>query len=338
MTSLLINEIDTDARLCQDLVTTATMFFNGSESKPEVFILDLYDWYYTEDQETTAIFVDEFMRQGVRLRDLSSCPEILTTEVTNHLLSFTSKLQTKLYLNRLRVTIKLLTDLLTSSYDLAEKTRDTYEYITRLYKGQEQGPSCDEYEWARFAAASRDIKRFLFDLDSLPVSSFIILNVLCDLAGHDMPPLPYLEELRFFRPFRSARFADIVVSTDTSPPDIVGLNTATCELSHTTPDYPKPPRQAALAMYFFYRHHTEELPPFKTMEMKKEYERAAEPYGLSGKNFQIHYNRLGKTENRIAEGNRKALKEAIEMLHNYPKSLAMAKDELNTAITRKPLT
>jgi len=98
------------------------------------------------------------------------------------------------------------------------------------------------------------------------------------------------------------------------------------------------PSQPSLALFYYYCHEKGCLPPFQSGRLVKEYKQAVEPYKLSWKSFQQHYNRFTDKKQRMAAGNLTALREAIKMLAEYPLALDMAQDELTTIETRKPLT
>ncbi|MVM35876.1 hypothetical protein GO755_38030 [Spirosoma sp. HMF4905] len=96
--------------------------------------------------------------------------------------------------------------------------------------------------------------------------------------------------------------------------------------------------QAQLALFYFYCHQKDSLPPFPSGKLVQAYKDATAPYNLAWKPFQQHYNRFKKRANRLAESNRKALLEAIKMLQDYPEVLELAKDDLKVAQTRNPIT
>ncbi|WP_146619074.1 hypothetical protein [Spirosoma telluris] len=97
--------------------------------------------------------------------------------------------------------------------------------------------------------------------------------------------------------------------------------------------------QASLALFYYYCHEKKCLPPFVAGKMEKSYKEATDFYGLSWKPFQQFYNRFCKSRNdRLSIENRQALKNAIQLLNDYPEALELAKDELSIAETRNPLT
>ncbi len=97
-------------------------------------------------------------------------------------------------------------------------------------------------------------------------------------------------------------------------------------------------RQSQLAMFYFYCHETNSLPPFPAGQIVESYKNVTAPYGLAWKPFQLAYNRFKKRDERLADGNRPAFLAAIEMLKDYPPALKLAQDDLKTAKTRNPLT
>ncbi|GAB3688555.1 hypothetical protein GCM10027592_03660 [Spirosoma flavus] len=92
--------------------------------------------------------------------------------------------------------------------------------------------------------------------------------------------------------------------------------------------------QEALALFYIYGQKKKNIAEFQSGKMVSEYKNAVMPYGLSWKNFQIHFLRLQKTDERMVKENLAHIKKAIIMLENFPEAKAMALDELNTIKTR----
>lgn len=124
------------------------------------------------------------------------------------------------------------------------------------------------------------------------------------------------------------------------------INEENTELSQSSKagDWPKrlflgdKVRQATLALCYYYCHNSGELKPFQAGIREQEYEDVANEYNLSGKRFQLHYNKFAKTAARLESSNIKYLRDAIHLLAKYPKAKEQAETELRIAKTRNPVT
>ncbi len=92
--------------------------------------------------------------------------------------------------------------------------------------------------------------------------------------------------------------------------------------------------QGALALFYYYGQRTDEMPHFPEGQREQAYREVTEPYGLSAGNFKIRFNALHKEAERMHLDNRNSIVQAIELLAGYPKSKALAEDELRVAKIR----
>jgi hypothetical protein len=94
------------------------------------------------------------------------------------------------------------------------------------------------------------------------------------------------------------------------------------------------PRQAVLALYYYYLQEVGEFPRFENMDggKQKAVTREAEKYRMSGKKLEAYYNIIDKSRtNRVAFNQVKNIEEVIIMLQSHPKARSLAIDELEIA-------